>query len=91
MGKARLFSIMAKDSKKLTSASEPDNDTNKEGFTPIDLEDLDSNGGDEDLSLSLEDRLATKKMAARRKIEMYWEKKRLKEQLGDFEEFDLDF
>lgn len=34
---------------------------------------------------------AAKKMATRRKIEMYWEKKRLQEQLGDFEDPDLDF
>jgi len=30
-------------------------------------------------------------MAARRKIELYWEKKRLQEQLGDFYDEDLDF
>ena len=30
-------------------------------------------------------------MDTRRKIEMYWEKKRLQEQLGDFGEIDFDF
>ena len=32
-----------------------------------------------------------KKASARRKIEIYWEKKRLKEQLDDFDESEFDF
>lgn len=32
-----------------------------------------------------------KKTNARRKIEIYWEKKRLKEQLEDFDESEFDF
>lgn len=32
-----------------------------------------------------------KKANARRKIEIYWEKKRLKEQLEDFDESEFDF
>lgn len=32
-----------------------------------------------------------KKMVARRKIEIYWEKKRLKDQFDDFEESEFDF
>ena len=32
-----------------------------------------------------------KKMAARRKIDMYFEKKRLKELLGDYDDIDYDF
>lgn len=31
------------------------------------------------------------KVDARRKIELYWEKRRLKEEFGDIEDFDLDF
>ncbi len=30
----------------------------------------------------------SKKMAARRKVEMLWEKKRLKDQLGDFDDYE---
>lgn len=32
-----------------------------------------------------------KKMVARRKIEIYWEKKRLKDQFDDFEDSEFDF
>ncbi len=58
--------------------------------------DLDAEGFDlglssEYITLPNESERAAKKMAARRKIELYWEKKRLKEQLGDFDEDDLDF
>lgn len=31
------------------------------------------------------------KVDARRKIELYWEKRRLREELGDIDDFDLDF
>jgi|UPI0003A57680 hypothetical protein len=55
----------------------------------LDVEDFDLN--DEYIILPTENEKVAKKMAARRKIEMYWEKKRLKEQLGEFENFDLDF
>lgn len=34
---------------------------------------------------------ASKNMAARRKIEMYWERKKLRDQLGDIDDIDLDF
>lgn len=63
---------------------------NKEALA-LDIDDDDGNTSEEDLSLSVEDQLATDKLAARRKIEMYWEKRRLKEQLGDFDDADLDF
>lgn len=43
------------------------------------------------MALPSESEKAAKKMAARRKIELYWEKKRLQEQLGDFDEEDFDF
>ncbi|MEY4768425.1 MAG: hypothetical protein RL637_1064 [Pseudomonadota bacterium] len=45
-------------------------------------------------SFPLENEKVSKKMAARRKVEMLWEKKRLRDQLGDFEEtedYDDDF
>lgn len=32
-----------------------------------------------------------KKLVARRKIEIYWEKKRLKDQFDDFEDSEFDF
>lgn len=70
--------------------AEPETEKTKESIAPLDLEDFDA-ANEDDLALSLEDQLATKKMATRRKIEMYWEKKRLQEQLGDFEDIDLDF
>ena len=31
------------------------------------------------------------KVDTRRKIELYWEKRRLREELGDIDDFDLDF
>lgn len=31
------------------------------------------------------------KIDARRKIELYWEKRRLREEFGDIEDFDLNF
>lgn len=31
------------------------------------------------------------KVDARRKIELYWEKRRLKEEFGNIDDFDLDF
>ncbi len=80
---------MAEPNKTPTSA-ESESEKSKESIAPMDLEDFDG-ASEDDLSLSLEDQLATKKMATRRKIEMYWEKKRLQDQLGDFEEVDLDF
>ena len=81
---------MATDSKKLSDPRETDTEKSKENLPPLDLEEFEG-AAEEDLRLSIEDQLATKKMVARRKIEMYWEKKRLREQLGDLEEFDLDF
>lgn len=47
--------------------------------------------GDEYITLPSESERAAKQVAARRKIELYWEKKRLQEQLGDFSDEDLDF
>ena len=47
--------------------------------------------GDEYIIVPTESERAAKKVAARKKIELYWEKKRLQEQLGDFSDEDLDF
>ncbi|MFA5983041.1 MAG: hypothetical protein WC782_03405 [Methylococcaceae bacterium] len=55
----------------------------------IDVEEFDLQ--DEFINFPTENEKAAKKMAARRKIEMYWEKKRLQEQLGDIDDLDLDF
>jgi hypothetical protein len=74
-----------------TALSEPDADRTPESLSPIDMEDFDASANEDDLALPAEDELANKKVAVRRKIEMYWEKKRLQEQLGDFGEIDFDF
>jgi len=57
----------------------------------IDIEGFDLGLSGEYITLPNESERAAKKMAARRKIELYWEKKRLQEQLGDFYDEDLDF
>jgi hypothetical protein len=57
----------------------------------LDIESFDLGLSNEYVTLPNESERAAKKMAARRKIELYWEKKRLQEQLGDFDEEDLDF
>lgn len=72
------------------STTEPEVEKNKHE-SDIDIEDFELNLIDEYTTLPSEHEEAVKKMAARRKIEMYWEKKRLKEQLGDIDDFDLDF
>ena len=59
------------------------------GEIDLDIEDFDLN--EDYIMMPTENDKVAKKMAARRKIEMYWEKKRLKEQLGEFDDFDLDF
>jgi hypothetical protein len=81
---ARESSLSPKD------ATTPENeaDKNKESQHPIDMEEFDVT--DDELILPLVGELA-KKVVVRRKIEMYWEKKRLQEQIGDFGEIDFDF
>lgn len=71
-------------------AAPPENgaDKTEESLHAIDLEGIDMS--DDDLILPPEGELA-KKVVVRRKIEMYWEKKRLQEQIGDFGEIDFDF
>jgi hypothetical protein len=57
----------------------------------LDVEGFDLGLGNEYITLPNESERAEKKMAARRKIELYWERKRLQEQLGDFYDEDIDF
>ncbi len=51
-------------------------------------------GSDDNVELNeyypfpIENEKASKKMASRRKVEMLWEKKRLKDQLGDFDDYE---
>jgi hypothetical protein len=57
----------------------------------LDIEGFDLGLSSEYITLPNESERSAKKMAARRKIELYWEKKRLQEQLGDFYDEDIDF
>jgi hypothetical protein len=57
----------------------------------LDIDGFDLGLGNEYVALPSESEKAAKKLAARRKIELYWEKKRLQEQLGDFSDEDFDF
>jgi hypothetical protein len=57
----------------------------------LDVDGFDLGLGNEYIALPSESEKAAKKLAARRKIELYWEKKRLQEQLGDFSDEDIDF
>lgn len=70
--------------------TEPEVDKTKHE-ADIDIEEFDLNLIDEYIAFPSESEKAVKKMAARRKIEMYWEKKRLREQLGEFDDTELDF
>lgn len=54
-----------------------------------DDDDLFDNGDYASLSVNLDEE--TNKRDARRKIEIYWEKKRLKEQFEDFDESEFGF
>ncbi len=57
----------------------------------LDIEGFDLGLSTDYMTLPNETDRAAKKMAARRKIELYWERKRLQEQLGDFYDEDIDF
>lgn len=81
-----------KSSKSISDNSISDSEADKnQDQIDLDIEGIDLNVGSEYITFPNESEKAAKKMAARRKIEMYWEKKRLQEQLGDFEDSDLDF
>ncbi|CCE24436.1 MULTISPECIES: PA3496 family putative envelope integrity protein [Methylotuvimicrobium] len=64
-------------------------------------DDMDFEDEDEDEVGSIDDsdeliagkkaKSAYDKVDARRKIELYWEKRKLKEEFGDIDDFDLDF
>lgn len=60
----------------------------------MDFEDEDEASSIDDSDELLADKKAKSaydKVDARRKIELYWEKRRLKEEFGDIDDFDLDF
>ena len=71
------------------SASEVSIDKTKDD---VDLDEgFDLGSSTDYITLPNESERAAKKMAARRKIELYWERKRLQEQLGEFYDEDIDF
>lgn len=74
-----------------TAKSELVADKNPKSLSSIDMEDFDASANEDDLALLPENEPANNKVAVRRKIELYWEKKRLREELGDFGEIDFDF
>lgn len=76
---------MARTSSK--SVDKPVDNTSSEKEIDAD-EDFDSS---EYVSLSDDAEKDLKKMVARRKIEIYWEKKRLRDQFDDFEDSEFDF
>lgn len=78
-------------SKSVSDKSTPEAGIDKKDDVDLDMEGFDLGLSSEYMSLPNESERAAKKMAARRKIELYWEKKRLQEQLGDFDDDDLDF
>ncbi len=74
------------------SSSELDSGKNKDkDEVDLDIDGFDVGLGNEYTALPSEAEIAAKKVAARRKIELYWERKRLQEQLGDFNAEDFDF
>ena len=81
-----------KASKSVSDKTTPEagGDKNKDDVD-LDIEGFDLGLGNDYITLPNESERAAKKMAARRKIELYWEKKRLHEQLGDFYNEDIDF
>ena len=83
---------MAKMSSKFVSESaDQNNDSKSVGAVDEVVDDAELG---EYYPFSIENEKVSKKMAARRKVEMLWEKKRLKEQLGeydDYEDYDDEF
>jgi len=79
-------------SKSVSDKSTPEAGVDKtKDEVDLDVESFDLGLSGDYITLPNESERAAKKMAARRKIELYWEKKRLQEQLGDFDDEDLDF
>jgi hypothetical protein len=64
---------------------------NKDTEADLDLDEFEASSEDDETALALEDDSIKDKLATRRKIEMYWEKRRLAEQIGDLDEADFDF
>lgn len=83
---------MAKMSSKFVSESAGQSNDSK-SVSPAD-EVVDDSELGEYYPFPIENEKASKKMASRRKVEMLWERKRLKDQLGDYddyEDYDDDF
>ncbi|MDO9141581.1 MAG: hypothetical protein Q7U38_14780 [Methylobacter sp.] len=81
-----------KEAKSVSDKPVPENAAGKlKDDVDLDIDGLDLGLGSDYIALPSESESAAKKMAARRKIELYWEKKRLQEQLGDFYDEDIDF
>jgi hypothetical protein len=57
----------------------------------LDFDDEDAVDDSDELLVEKKANPSYDKVDARRKIELYWEKRRLKEQIGDIDDFDLDF
>lgn len=84
---------MAKMSSKFVSESAGQSNDSK-SVSPSDEGVDDSIELNEYYPFPIENEKASKKMASRRKVEMLWERKRLKDQLGDYddyEDYDDDF
>ncbi|NOS87389.1 MAG: hypothetical protein HOP34_02400 [Methylococcaceae bacterium] len=75
---------------KVTSKSTPKTPSNPTG-TETDTDDDDIFEGGDFVSLNESIEEETVKRDSRRKIEIYWEKKRLKEQFEDFDESEFGF
>ena len=71
--------------------SKPDVKINKANADRIPDDDDDDQDLNEYMLYSAEDERVSKKMAARRKIDIHMEKKRLREELIYFDEEDFDF
>ncbi len=78
---------MAKVSSKFVSESAGKKNDSK-GVNASDEGNDDSVELNEYYPFPIENEKASKKMASRRKVEMLWEKKRLKDQLGDYEDYE---
>jgi hypothetical protein len=85
------MAIESTQSSAVTPATAPEADKNQEPLVSMDIEDFEAIAVDDDVALPASNELANKKVAVRRKIEMYWEIRKLREQLGDFGETDFDF
>ena len=81
MGNIKMTKTSSKSAAKPSPKNKPETDT--------DDDDIFESGDFISLTENIEE--ATVKRDARRKIEIYWEKKRLKEQFDDFDESEFGF